>query len=164
MGSASVFTFLLALLCAASASSIGPEAVEIDARTHPDTRAKPKAQPKPVVNQPPSIAKPGPQVNNPAPNPKPAPLPANKLPPARTCKQIAAEEARFEQLDQEEKILNGFERRSPHRDLVRRGQPKIPKGKNRPCTADSFASNAFESFGVEKVQNVSIGMEVIHRV
>jgi hypothetical protein len=164
MRSASVFTFLLALLCAASASSFGPEAVEIDVRTHINTRANPKVKPKPVVNQPPSIAKPGPQVNKPAPNPKPAPLPANKLPPARSCKQLAAEEAKFEQLDQEENVLNGFERRSSHRDFVRRGQPKRPKGRNRPCTADSFASNAFESFGVEKDENVSIRREFIDQV
>ena len=160
MRSASAFAFLLALLCVASASSSGPEAVDFIARTHLDTRAKPKIQPKPVVNQPPSIAKPGPQVNKPAPKPKPAPLPANKLPPARSCKQLAEEEARYEQLDQEENALNGFERRSPHRDLVRRGQSKIPKGNNRPCTAGNFDSNAFESFGVEKVQNVSSRLEL----
>ncbi|KAF2993224.1 hypothetical protein E8E13_001126 [Curvularia kusanoi] len=164
MRSNSLLLFILVSLNVASALSSGAETVGAGTHIHIGTQAKPKAKPQPIVNRPPTAPKTTPSTNKPAPqlnppstpkSPLPAttPVPASKLPPARSCKQLAVEEAIFEQLDQEENTLNGFDKRSPHADLVRRGKPKEPKGKNRPCGANKFASNNFESFGVEKVQN-----------
>ena len=109
-------------------------------------RANPKPKPKPITNSPPATVKPGPTSKGPS---------GNKLPAFRSCKQLAADEARFERLDQEKNESLGFARRSPHSELFRRGQPKTPKGANRLCAADGFASNDVDSFGVEKIQNVS---------
>jgi hypothetical protein len=127
-------------------------------------RTKPKTTPKPAQGKLPSAVKPSP-VRSPAQKPTPSPTPKNpaaspppaslnKLPPSRSCKQLALDEIKFEKLDQEEIEAQGFTKRSPHRELLQRGSPKAPKGTNRPCAADGFESNDFEPSGVEKVQNV----------